>query len=146
MFYIIFTMTNPLQRLLAFLRLEPFLPPRDYELDEPLQVALAERAGLEQRLPADVRADLLAAGLANLQISEGLRPCWEKLSVREQQVTALTCLGYTNRQMASLLGLSPVTVKGYVHQALIKWKVHGKSELRLLLYQWDFSGWDVPVP
>jgi DNA-binding CsgD family transcriptional regulator len=26
---------------------------------------------------------------------------WQKLSLREQDVTALTCLGYTNRQIAA---------------------------------------------
>jgi DNA-binding NarL/FixJ family response regulator len=50
-----------------------------------------------------------------------------------------TCLGYTNRQKAARMCVSPATVKGYVRQALIKWHAHGKEELRMLLAQWDFS-------
>jgi DNA-binding NarL/FixJ family response regulator len=138
-------MTTPWQRLLAFLRQGPIPPAHYFELDEPLQAALAERADLEQRPLGQVRDELLADGLANLQTFDGLKPCWDKLSVREQQVTALTCLGYTNRQIAARLGLSPTTIKGYVSHVLVKWHVHGKGELRLLLFHWDFSSWAPPA-
>jgi DNA-binding NarL/FixJ family response regulator len=132
-------------RLLAILRIKPGPEPRYFELDEPLQTALVERADREQLPVEQVQAELLAAGLAHLQSSDGLKHCWELLSRREQEVTALTCLGYTNRQMAARLRLAPSTVKGYVHQALVKWHVHGKHELRLLLEQWDFSEWGPPA-
>jgi DNA-binding CsgD family transcriptional regulator len=112
-----------------------------YELDETLQSALLERAGQEQRPAAQIQAELLAAGLAGLHSSDLLKQRWESLSAREKQVTALTCLDYTNRQMAAYLGVSPDTIKGYVHQALVKWNAHSKDELRLLLEQWDFSDW-----
>jgi DNA-binding CsgD family transcriptional regulator len=77
---------------------------------------------------------------------EELKRCWETLSWREQQVTALTCLGYTNRQIAARLRLSPQTIKGYVRQSLIKYEAHGKDELRRLLAQWDFSDWGPHAP
>jgi hypothetical protein len=48
--------------------------------------------------------------------------------------------------MAAWLGLSPTTIKGYVHQALVKWRVHGKGELHLLLADWDFSEWAPVAP
>jgi DNA-binding CsgD family transcriptional regulator len=37
--------------------------------------------------------------------------------------------------------VSPYTIKGYVRDALVKWHVHSKSELRILLAQWNFSEW-----
>ena len=58
-------------------------------------------------------------------------------------MTAFTCLGYTNRQIASKLPVSPDTVKGYVRQVLVKFNVHSKDELRMQLAQWDFSRWGV---
>ena len=133
-------------RLLALLRLRPAAGPRYFELDEPLQIALVERADREQRPLEQIQAELLEAGLAHLQTSDGLKRRWDTLSVREQEVTALACLGYTNRQMAARLHLSPTTIKGYMRQALVKWNAHGKDELRLLLVQWDFSGWGPPAP
>jgi DNA-binding CsgD family transcriptional regulator len=133
------------QRLLALLRtLKPRPKRRYFELDAPLQAALKERADREQRPLQQFQAELLATGLANLQTSDELKLCWEKLSGREQEVTALACLGYTNRQMAARLGVSPGTVKGYMHQALVKFHAHGKEQLRLLLVQWDFSAWGKP--
>ena len=133
------------ERLLAFLRMQPGSPRSYFELDEPLHTALVEWADREQLPLEQIQAELLAAGLANLQSSDGLKQCWEKLSRREQEVTALTCLGYTNRQMAARLHVAPATIKGYVHQALVKWHAHGKDELRVLLAGWDFSKWGPPA-
>ena len=132
-------------RLLAHLHLQPGSHPYEFGLDEALRAALVERAARDQCPIEQVEADLLRAGLAHLQSSDGLKRCWETLARREQEVTALTCLGYTNRQIAARLQLSPTTVKGYVRQALIKWRAHGKEELRLRLAKWDFSEWDPPV-
>jgi DNA-binding NarL/FixJ family response regulator len=133
------------KRLLALLRLQPGSQPRQFELDEPLHSALAERADRDQLPLAQVEQELLRAGLAHLQSSDGLKECWEMLSWREQEVTALTCLGYTNRQIGARLHIATPTVKGYMHNALGKWKVHGKDELRMLLAQWDFSDWGPPA-
>jgi DNA-binding NarL/FixJ family response regulator len=137
---------KPWDRLFSLFRLPPRLEQRFFELDEPLQAALVERADRDQRPLELVEAELLAAGLAHLEDSDGLKQCWEKLSQREQEVTALTGLGYTNRQMAARLKISPATVKGYVRQALVKWQAHSKNELRMLLAQWDFSDWGTPAP
>jgi DNA-binding NarL/FixJ family response regulator len=137
---------KPWDRLLTLLRKKTGPDPRYFALDEPLQAALADRADREQLPVEQVQAELLAAGLAHLQSSDGLKHCWETLSRREQEVTALTCLGCTNRQMAARLHVSPSTVKGYVRQAMIKWHAHGKDELRMLLAQWDFSEWGPPAP
>jgi DNA-binding CsgD family transcriptional regulator len=130
------------QRLLSILRMLRSRPDRRYyELDEPLQAALQERADREKRPLEQFQAELLAAGLADLQTSDALKHFWDRLSHREQQVTALTCLGYTNRQMAARLNISPETVKSHMRQALVKFHAHSKHELRILLAEWDFSGW-----
>ena len=76
------------------------------------------------------------------QTRDVLVRCWDALSVREQEVTALSCLGYTNRQIAGRLGIAEETVKTHVKNALVKFGLHGKAELRRVLEGWDFSGWE----
>ena len=115
--------------------------PRYFELDENLHTALVNRAGQEHRPAEDIHANLGAAGLAQLQTSDRLKERWDTLTQREKEVTPLTCLGYTNRQMAGRLGVSPETVKGYVKKALVKYQLHSKDEMGKLLAQWDFSEW-----
>ena len=118
---------------------------RYFALDEKLQTALVDLADREGRPAEEIQVELLTAGLAHLQTSERLKECWGTLSQREQEVTAYTCLGYTNRQMAARMGVSPDTVKGYVRQALVKFDLHSKDELRMLLGNWDFSEWGPPA-
>jgi DNA-binding CsgD family transcriptional regulator len=70
-----------------------------------------------------------------------LYDCWLSLSVREQQVVALTCLGYKNQQIAFKLGLSTTTVKSYIQNVCNKLGLHSKTEIRLTFVNWDFSEW-----
>jgi len=132
-------------RLLTLLRMKRGSGLRYFELDESLHTALVDLADKEQRPAEEIQAELLTAGLAHLQTSDGLKERWGTLSQREQEVTAFTCLGYTNRQMAARMGVSPDTVKGYVRQALVKFHLHSKDELRMLLAQWDFGEWGPPA-
>jgi len=67
---------------------------------------------------------------------------WDKLSAREQDVTALTCLSFTNLQIAGRLNLSPETVKSYIKQVLNKSGFKAKSDLRVYFADWDFSAWE----
>lgn len=66
---------------------------------------------------------------------------WLTLSAREQDVVALTCLGYKNQQIAFRLGLSVTTVKSYIQNVCLKLTVHSKTEIRLAFVHWDFSKW-----
>jgi DNA-binding CsgD family transcriptional regulator len=132
--------------LLTLLRTQRTPASRYFELDEPLYTALVSQANREQRPVEQLQAELLAAGLAHLQTLDGLQQRWGTLSQREQQVTALTCLGYTNRQMAAHMQISLETVKTHISNALIKFGLHSKTELRLALSEWDFSEWDPPQP
>ena len=128
-------------RLLTFFRMLRGNGLRHFELNERLQTALMECATKEHRPAEEIQAELLAAVLARLNTADGLKDRWEKLSRRKQDVTAYTCLGYTNQQMAVKMNVSPGTVRWYMHEVQVKWHVHRKSELRQLLAHWDFSEW-----
>ena len=64
---------------------------------------------------------------------------WNSLSIREQQVIALTCLGYKNDQIAFKLGLTTATVKSYIQDVCNKLGLHSKTEIRVTFASWDFS-------
>ena len=128
-------------RLLELLGLHPAPDPQRFELDEDLRTQLVDLAQKEQRPARELQNDLLTSGLSQHHSHIDLWQRWQSLSPREQDVAALTCLGYTNRQIAARLKLAPDTVKGYVRQTLVKFNLHSKAELRLHLAGWDFSLW-----
>lgn len=121
--------------------LRPNPSPRTYEISESMQVTLSTLARHEGRPETELLPYLLAAGLTQYRTIDELLPKWESLSPREQEIAALTCLGYTNRQIAARLSLSPETIKTHVRNVLFKFGVNGKTELRHILAGWDFSGW-----
>src|SRR5512141_2940641 len=87
---------------------------RNYELDRPLVDTLQKLAELEERPQEEIAADLLSAALEQRQVNEANLKTWRALSRREQQVTALVCLNYTNIQIATRLIISKETVKSHV--------------------------------
>jgi DNA-binding CsgD family transcriptional regulator len=101
-----------------------------------------ELAEQEQRPVEEVQADMIVTALAQRRTHGELYKRWQSLSPREQEVTALACRGDTNRQMAARMGVSEETVKTHVRNALVKFNLHGKGELRMALEEWDFSEWD----
>ena len=108
-----------------------------YELTGRLQTVLLERANREPPPVEEIQEQLESANK--------LKQLWDGLSDREKEITALTCLGYTNRQIAARLRIAAYTVQGYVKQALAKYQLHSKAELRNLLEEWDFSDWAPPA-
>jgi DNA-binding NarL/FixJ family response regulator len=128
------------ERLLTALGNLP-APRRVFQFDDELVDSLEALAAREQRSEQDVAQELLAAGLAQRNAAEAFVQLWRGLTRREQQVVAMTCLGYTNRQIASRLSLSPETIKSHVRSALHKFGVRNKADLRRLLDDWDFSEW-----
>ncbi len=129
-----------LRRLFPKLRQRSGL--RSYTLEEPLHTTLISLAEQQGRSLDELAADLLAAGLARQHTATSLWQRWLSLSPREQDVSALTCLGYTNRQIAARLGISDETVKTHLQNTMVKFDLHGKSELRMTLAGWDFSAWE----
>jgi DNA-binding CsgD family transcriptional regulator len=129
-----------LDRLLDKLGLRR-LERRRFTLDGQLVTYLQELADHEQRPAAEVAGELLVSGAAQRDQAQEIYQCWLSLSVREQEVAALVCLGYTNRQIGNRLVISPQTAKSHVRNILYKFDLHSKEELRMLLANWDFSAW-----
>jgi DNA-binding CsgD family transcriptional regulator len=129
-------------RLLYILGLRNDPGPRSYELDATLLTALEDLALRERRPANEVVSELVASGLDRRFSQDDLLQRWQSLSPREQDVSALACTGYTNQQIAVRLSISPETVKTHLHNAMVKFNLHSRSELRLLLAAWDFSAWE----
>jgi DNA-binding CsgD family transcriptional regulator len=134
-------MKKRFEGFLARLGLKRVAERRSFQLDARLRAALVDLAEQEQRPVEEVQADLLATAITQRQWREWSSRHWQALSPREQDVTAFTCLGYTNRQMAARLGVSPDTVKGYVRQVLVKFNFTSKEEIRMRMGDLDFSKW-----
>lgn len=131
-------------RLLYLMGLRQMPGPRTYHVDvsDSLQASLSTLAADEGRPAHELIPELLRAGLTQYVSNDRLFKTWESLSPREQDVAALACLGYTNRQIAARLNISPETVKDRLSTALKKFHVHKRTELRALLTHWDFSEWE----
>lgn len=129
------------RKLLAVIGLRPLSAPRKYQVSESMQVTLTTLSQHDGRPEDELIQNLLAAGLTHYYESEELWKKWEILSPREKEVIALVCLGYTNKQAAERLVISPETVKSHVRNILIKFNLSTRSELRMALEDWDFSAW-----
>ena len=128
------------QRLLRALGYTP-LPRLSFHADQEMIQSLQDLAESERRQAGEVAADLLSQALAQRRLEGEHLERWEALSRREQQVAALICRGYTNRQIAARLGVSPDTVKIYVRNVLRKFGLRGRADLRQALAGWDFGDW-----
>ena len=142
MFYYNSCAMNNFSHLLSRLGLRRDPGSHYYELDDRLYTALEDLALREQRPVKEVVSEFVLNGLDRSFSQDELLLHWQSLSPREQEVSALACLGYTNRQIAAHLSISGETVKTHLHNALVKFNLHCRSELHLLLFQWDFSAWD----
>ena len=131
-------------RFLYLIGLRPTPGPRTYHFDasESLRVTLSTLATDEGRPEDELIPDILVAGLTQYEARERLWNTWETLSPREKDVAAFVCLGYTNRQVAAHLNISPYTVKDRLSSVFRKFDVHKREDLRLLLSIWDFSEWE----
>jgi DNA-binding CsgD family transcriptional regulator len=112
-----------------------------FHADVGLIQSLQALANQEQRGVDEVAIDLLSFALDQQQTTDRLLQQWQTLSLREQEVTALICLNYNNRQIAARLDVSPETIKTHVRHVLRKFEASSKAELRQALADWDFSAW-----
>jgi len=119
----------------------PAAPRISFHADMGLIQSLLALANQEQRGIDEVAIDLLSFALDQRQASDHCLQQWRTLSPREQEVTALICLNYTNRQIAARLEVSPETIKTHVRHVLRKFETSSKAELRQALADWDFSAW-----
>ena len=130
-----------MRRLLSLIGLRPISAPRKYKVSESMQITLTTLAQYEGRPEDDLLHDLLAAGLTQYYSSEELLKKWKALTTREQDVAALVCLGFTNREIAARLSIAPNTVKSRLQNVLRKFNIHKRTDLRAMLSIWDFSPW-----
>ena len=117
-----------------------------FEVDGELAQRLRQAARVQDQPPEALAADLLARGL-ELEAREA--QAWRALSSltrRERQVAQLIARGYTNRQIAAALVVSPETVKTHVRHALEKLEVRSKAELRLRLAEIGAPPWSEDMP
>lgn len=105
------------------------------------RLTLREFARRENRSSQDMAADLLSDALARRQAADEHLKRWRTLSPREQEVIALVCLGHTTNQMAARLQISAETVNTHVYNALRKFGIRRRADLRQALSDWDFSAW-----
>ena len=118
--------------------------PRTYHLDvsDSLQVTLSTIAKDEGRPETELIPELLNAGLTQYTSNERLWEKWESLSLREKDVAALVCLGYTNREIGARMNISSETVKDRLETTMNKFNITNRTQLRLLFAKWDFSEWE----
>ena len=129
------------RKLLSLIGLRPISAPRKYQVSESMQVTLTTLAEHEGRPENELIQDLVTAGLTQYYESEDLWRKWRSLTPREQDVAALACLGFTNREIAARLNIAPDTVKSRLQNVLRKFNIHKRTDLRVMLADWDFSAW-----
>ena len=117
-------------------------PQHRYRVDVNLAESLKNLALEQARDPDEIAADILAEGIARREQAGQHFEQWGLLSPRERDVTALVCLGYTNKEIGEKLHISASTVKTHVSNTLHKFGVNRRGKLRRLLADWDFGEWD----
>jgi DNA-binding CsgD family transcriptional regulator len=118
-----------------------FQPAQFVKLDQPLSLALARLAEEEERPLNEIGQKMLNFALQHRQEAARNLKTWQALTPREKEITALACLGYTNKEIAEKLFISPATVKTHLRNAKRKFGLRSKLELRKTLSDWDFSRW-----
>lgn len=132
---------NPFSILFSKLGLADGVRAQGSMPSQQLEHIINELAVEENRTRAEIYDEIVETVLARRRQSSEQWACWQALTVREKQVTAFTCLGYTNNQIAAELYISTETVKTHIHNALSKIHLHSKEELRLTFSGWDFRSW-----
>ena len=115
---------------------------RTYDLDGPLHGAITNLAIQERHTEEEMTANVLTAGINKFRRRDEILRLWHNLSPREKDVTAHTCLGLTNRQIAARMQVSPETVKSYLETVSRKLGVKSKIELRVLFADFGFEAWE----
>jgi DNA-binding NarL/FixJ family response regulator len=110
-------------------------------IQQPILDELQYLAELHQMSQETVAAELLAQALEQQQDAGAQFKYWRMLTRREQDVTALACLGYTNAEIAAQLSISTTTVSTHMRNILGKLGLRSKAELRQFFFDLDFEAW-----
>ncbi len=132
-------------RLLSLLGYRSDLPSPAYHLNPELDALIADLAQQEHCTPEEIVEQLINQALQQRQTAADLWQRWQSLSIREQQVAALICLGYTNSEIASQLGITIDTIKSHIRNIFGKFSINNRKELQLLLVSWNFQDWIPPT-
>jgi DNA-binding NarL/FixJ family response regulator len=82
---------------------------------------LSVRAGLDQlRLPAPAGPGAVTTGTAN----DWLSVLYRSLTPREREILELYADGSTDKEIADMLGIRPLTVRNHMAQALLRCDIH----------------------
>ena len=128
-------------RLRKFLQKDKGSDSRAFHADQELLAAIREAAQEQGRTEDEVWMDFVRSGHDQyLQTSE-METRWDALTEREQEVTALACLGYRNYEIADTLGISYETVKSHLQNIFTKFDIRSRKELRIALKDWRFEEW-----
>lgn len=111
-----------------------------FSRDDQLRRTVREMAVLQRRAEGEVYDDLIESGMKVLSETRKYEETWGLLSAREQQVTALICLGFRSYEVAIALGVSYETVRSHSKHVYAKFGL-GRKELRQALSQWNFEDW-----
>ena len=114
---------------------------RTFHADQELLAAIQEAAQEQGRTEEEVWIEFAKAGhIQYLQTSE-MEDHWDNLTEREQEVTALACMGHRNYEIAETLNISHETVKSHLHNIFTKFDIRNRNELRRALKDWQFQEW-----
>jgi DNA-binding CsgD family transcriptional regulator len=128
-------------RLRDLLEKRPEEPaPRLLSGDRQLVRKVREIAVSQQRAEREIYDDIITSGMKILSDKDKYEGLWASLSIREQQVAALTCLGYRSYEIAGALSISYETVRTHSKHIYAKFGLT-RSALRLALRNWDFEAW-----
>jgi DNA-binding CsgD family transcriptional regulator len=107
---------------------------------------LAEFADRNEQPVEEAAASWLRLQAAEYRQDREIGQRWAALSDREQKVAALCCLGYADREIAGMLGITYGTARTHLYNAIYKLGITRKTQLHFLLRNWDFSKFDRDWP
>jgi DNA-binding NarL/FixJ family response regulator len=114
---------------------------RTFQADQELLSAIQEAAQKQGRTEEEVWMEFVRAGHDQYVQTSELEERWDTLTEREQEVTALACMGYRNYEIAEKLNISHETVKSHMQNIFTKFDIRNRNELRRALKDWRFEEW-----
>lgn len=126
---------------------------REYSTNSEFNLTVQRLAKHKGRSEQEVLTELAQAAQEQLRNDKQMAQHWMALTLREQEVVALVCLGLRNDQIAEMMFIGPGTVKSHLQNIFEKFGLRDRKTIRLALKDWDFEtwwqnhhGWPVSIP
>lgn len=116
--------------------------PLRVDVDDETRLAIEKVAVQNGQSLEAVAAEWLASQAIEYKKARETKEKWELLSEREKTVAALSCLGYSDQEIATELTIGFGTARTHLYNAIYKFGIKQKGELHFLLRHWDFSYFD----